>query len=206
MQQHIGNLTEIKQAETLLIYNKVVHRIIFVIGEQRLSAVSDEGTAFYFLQYDQRFREGTAVRCWVSAGLCVGIGFADDPREPIWDITELKDKAQANLNLKVGELHALYNAFDGETPQAYAIAVQLRRQHRDRTYPVGDKVCRCDVCASTFDLDSPRYTYRYDMAWCAVCGENVNFSLVDALPRARDERDELSWQDVQDRLKAKFGG
>ena len=209
MEVFTGPLTEIKQAETLLIWDKEVHRIRFSVQgfdgkPHKLAAVSDEGTAYYFLEYDQRFREGTAVRAYKLAGLCVGIGLADDDTEPTMDISELKDKAQDRLYFKRAELHALYHAFDSNSPQAYAIAVQLKRQHRDRSYAVSDKVCRCDACHATFELESPRYTYRFGTSRCARCEENVSFTRVDALPK--EETETLSLDEVQRRLSEKFGG
>ena len=127
-----GHLTRIEPAETLLISGKEVHRRLFhVQGEPRaIAAVSDEGTAYYSLQHDKRFEPDTPVRYYMAGGLCLAIRIANPAdskqRDPETDIETLKDMAQTNMMLSIGELHALFAQFPAESPQAYAIALQLR--------------------------------------------------------------------------------
>ena len=209
MQRYTGTLTKIKQTETLLIWDKEVQRIGFTVQQtdgtlQEMAAVSDEGTAYYFLEYDNRFRTGTEVRCYKEAGLCVGIALvSDDDREPITDIERLKDKAQDNLFLKAAELHALFHAFPADSPQAYAIAVQLKRQHRDRTYPIAERDAVCSTCRSELQV-SERHAYRFGKTRCDTCGKNVDFDLVQPIPREPSEPPP-SLDEIQAKLREKFG-
>ena len=209
MQRYTGTLTKIKQTETLLIWDKEVQRISFTVQQtdgtlQEMAAVSDEGTAYYFLEYDKRFRTGTAVRCYKEAGLCVGIALvSDDDREPITDIERLKDKAQDNLFLKAAELHALFHAFPADSPQAYAIAVQLKQRYRDRTYPIAERDAVCSTCRSELHV-SPRHAYRFGKTRCDTCGKNVDFDLVQPIPREPSEPPP-SLDEIQKKLKQKFG-
>ena len=128
-----GLLTRIEPSETLLISGKEVHRLLFhVQGEPRaIAAVSDEGTAYYSLQHDPRFLPDTRVRYYMAGGLCLAIRIAtpadSKQRDPETDIETLKDIAETNMMLSIGELHALFAQFPADSPQAYAIALQLRR-------------------------------------------------------------------------------
>lgn len=214
-----GKLTRIAQAETLLLGTQEVGRIEFALLTEdgqtaELYAISGEGTAFHTLEHDARFQVGTPVVCHVqrdSTGSLKATGIrlmntADASGAQEADIARLKDKAMQNMNMTQGELHALLSAFESDTPQYYAIAVQLRRQHRDRTVAIAEKVCRCQTCRATFELDSPRYTFAWGKTRCPQCHENVAFDLVDPLPSEPREPDkELTFEEIQRRLDAKFG-
>ena len=210
MQRYTGTLTKIKQTETLLIWDKEVQRISFTVQQtdgtlQNMVAVSDEGTAYYFLEYDKRFRIGTAVRCYKEAGLCVGIALvSDDDREPITDIERLKDKADDNLFLKAAELHALFHAFPADSPQAYAIAVQLKRQHRDRTYPIADRDAVCSTCRYRNCKVSERHAVPIWHNTLRHLRKNVDFDLVQPIPREPSEPPP-SFDEIQAKLREKFG-
>ena len=214
-----GKLSSIAQAETLLLGNQEVGRIEFAILTEdgktaELYAISGEGTAFHTLEYDARFQVGTPVVCYVQrdstrAPKATGVRLldtADASGAQETDIARLKDKAMRNINMRQGELHALLSAFAPDTPQHYAIAVQLRRQHRDRTVAIAEKVCRCQMCRATFELGSPRYAFAWGKSRCPQCDENVVFDLVDPLPsEPRASEEELTFEEVQRRLDEKFG-
>ena len=219
MKKVTGKLKNIGNTQSLLIYNREVELIEFQLttAEKTLTCFceSEKGTAYHTLQFDQRFRNGVVViaigtqRNETDALQVTALRLADTadvsgPQEA--DIAKLKDKAMANLALTRGELHALLGAFEANSPQAYAIAVQLRRQHSDKTLPIADKVCRCTQCKAVFELESPRHTYAWGKTRCNTCNENVSFDLVDPLPREAAESEKLDWQEVQRRLENRFGG
>ena len=203
-------LTKIEPVETLLIHGKEIHRILFhVKGKLRaIAAVSDEGTAYYSFQHDKRVRPDTPVDYYMGGGLCLAIRIhnpADSKqRDPETDIEKLKDSAQANMSLTIGELHALYAQFPSDSPQAYAIAVQLRRQHQDKSLQLGEYDAVCFECRTALNAD-PRYAFRFGKAHCYECKGNVPFTLVKPLPR-EPQKPPPSLEDVQRRLKEKFGG
>ena len=204
-----GLLTRIEPTETLLISGKEVHRRLFhVQGEPRaIAAVSDEGTAYYSLQHDKRFEPDTPVRYYMAGGLCLAIRIAtaedSKQRDPETDIETLKDIAATNLMLSIGELHALFAQFPAESPQAYAIALQLRRQHRDKSLPIGDYDAVCSQCKRTLTV-SPRHAYRIGTAHCAQCETYKAFDLVVPLP-SEAKPPPPSLEDLQERLKRRFG-
>ena len=214
-----GKLTKIAQAEMLLLGNQEVGRIEFAVLTEdgqttELYAISGEGTAFHTLEHDARFQIGIPIVCHVqrdTAGALKVTGIrridaANVSGAQETDIARLKDKAMRNLNMTQGELHTLLSVFEPDTPQHYAIAVQLRRQHRDRTVAIAEKVCRCQQCRATFELDSPRHTFAWGKARCYRCNENVAFDLVDPLPREPREPDkEMTFEEIQRRLDEKFG-
>ena len=202
-----GLLTRIDPSETLLISGKEVHRLLFHIqGEPRaIAAVSDEGTAYYALQHDQRFREGTAVDYYMAGGLCLAIRIAttadSKQRDPETDIETLKVIAATNMMLSIGALHALFAQFPAESPQAYAIALQLRRQHRDKSLPLGDYDAVCSVCKRTLTV-SPRHAYRIGTAYCASCETYKAFDRVAPLPS--EAKHPPSFEEIQARLNHRF--
>ena len=215
-----ARLTQIKQTETLLIGTQEVEQIHFCLTlddatETQCYAVSDDGTAYHTLQTDASFRVGVKVICITSEAEPTGIrkatglrlfDTADASGKQETEIARLKDKAMQNMNLTRGELHALLASFDSDSPQHYALAIQLKRQHRDKTVAIAEKVCRCTRCKSVFELDSPRYTFAWGKTRCPKCNDNVNFDTVDPLPREPAEKEELDWQEMQRRLKSRFGG
>lgn len=211
-----GKLLNIKQAETLLLDGQEVGSVSFQVQTETETvdayALAPDGTAFHTLENNPRFRNGVDVKI---TGAETELGFKvltirldqpDASGAPVADIQSLKDRAMRNINLAQGELHALLSAFEEGTPQHYAIAVQLRRQHRDRTVAIADKVCRCRRCRATFELTSPHYTFAWGTSRCPQCKENVAFDLVDPLPREATDAKELDWQEMQKRIQARFGG
>ena len=212
-----GKLLKIRQAELLLLDGEEVGSIGFQIQTETETidayALASEGTAFHTLENNPRFRNGVGVKL---TGEKTEIGFkvltirfddaADASGAAIADIQALKDRAMKNMNMTQGELHALLAAFESDTPQHYAIAVQLRQQHRDETVAISEKVCRCQKCRATFELDSPRYTYGWGKSRCPQCEENVAFDLVDPLPRESTKSEVPDWQEMQKRLQDRFGG
>lgn len=211
-----GKLLNIKQAEMLLLDDKEVGNVAFQIqaetGTIEAYALASEGTAFHTLENDTRLRAGIGVKV---TGAQTEIGFKVLTIRPsyiksrgaaIADIEVLKNRAMHNMNLAKGELHALLSIFPPDSPQHYAIAVQLRRHHGDKTVAIAEKVCRCQQCRSTFELDSPRYTFAWGKTRCPQCHENVEFDLVDPLPREKDKTETLSFEEIQKRLKERFGG
>lgn len=210
-----GKLLNIQQAEMLLLDGKEIGSIGFQVQTDSETleayALASDGTAYHTLESNPRFRDGVAVKITgdeTEIGfkvLTIRLGDIGAHRTAISDIQALKDRAMQNLRMTQGELHALLSAFEPGTPQHYAIAVQLRRQHRDKTIAIAEKVCRCRECRATFELDSPRHTYAWGEARCPKCDENVRFDLVDPLPRETTKSDNLDWQDVRKRLRAQFG-
>ena len=216
--ERIGRLTEIQQAETLLLDNKEIGRIDFTLTleskkAQQMYALEGDGTAYHTLESDARFRIGIALICQVvedQEGQLKTVGVrlqdtADASGKQETDIARLKDKAMRNMSLTRGELHALHAAFDPQSPQACAIAVQLKRQHGDTTLAISEKVCLCVKCRATFELDSPRYTFGWGKTRCPKCGKNVNFDVVDPLPREPVEEVSHSVEEVMKRIREKFG-
>lgn len=212
-----GKLLNIGQSEMLLFDGEEIGSIGFQIQTETETmdayALASDGTAYHTLENNPRFRTGVDVKITgeqtESGFKALTIRFDKDDASgtAIANIQVLKDRAMQNMNLTQGELHALLSAFEPDTPQHYAIAVQLRRQHRDRTVAIAEKVCRCSECRATFELDSPRYTYTWGTTRCPECDKNVAFDLVDPLPReTKPETEELSWQEINRRLEAKFGG
>ena len=219
MKKLTGQLQNIGNVQTLLIYNREVELIEFQLttDEKTLTCFceSEEGTAFATLQSDGRYRNGIAVvatgtqRNETDAFKVEAFRLADTAHPSLdaeTDIAKLKDKAMQNLSMTQGELHALLDTFDPNSPQAYAIAVQLRRQHGDKTLPIADKVCRCTQCKAVFELESPRHTYAWGKTRCNTCNENVSFDLVDPLPREATESENLDLQEVLRQLEDRFGG
>ena len=115
------------------------------------------------------------------------------------DIKDLIAKAQKNLTLKKAELYQLLAAFDESTPQHYAIALQLRRACRDTSEAtqIAEKICCCQQCRQTFSVTSPKFTFNFGKSYCNKCDANVDFDLVDPLPRDTEE--------VQKRIQERFG-
>lgn len=210
-----GTLLNIKQAETLLLDGAEVGRIGFRIQTETETinayALASDGTAYHTLEHTPRFRAGVGVKI---TGVETEIGLKvltirldqdDASGTAVADIQVLKDRAMRNMNMTRGELHALLAAFSPDSPQHYAIAIQLRRQHRDRTVAIAEKVCRCQACRATFELDSPRYTYTWGKSRCPHCEENVAFDLVEPLPK-EDTKPKPDWQEMQKRIRDRFGG
>ena len=211
----VGKLLNIKQAETLLLEGQEVGSIGFQIQTETQTinayALASDGTAYHALENNLRFRGGVGVKITgekTSTGfkaLTIRLDQPDASGAVISDIQALKARAMQNINLAQGELHALLSALEEGTPQHYAIAVQLRRQHRDRTVAIADKVCRCEQCRGTFELDSPRYTFAWGKSRCPQCKKNVAFDLVEPLPR-EDTDSKPDWHEMQKRIQDRFGG
>ena len=218
METITGRLTEIMQSETLLLDAQEVGRIDFTLTledgrHKSLYAIAGDGTAYHTLETDVRIRIGLTVICQAATDRdghfkAFGIRLHDTAavsRKQETDIEKLKSKAMQSLTLTRGELHALHAEFDPNSPQAYAVAVQLKRQHRDTLLVISEKVCRCAKCQATFELDSPRYTYAWGKTRCPKCNENVNFDLVDPLPSEPKHQETLSVEETLKRIREKFG-
>lgn len=210
-----GEIIEIKQAETMLLVGEV-GAIEFSIdtgqNELTLLALETDGTAFHTLQNDARFRPGERVIAFLKGARCVGLRLdtadVSKTKTKETDIAKLKDRAMRNLHMAIGDCYALLNAFDANSVQAYAIALHLKQrgERTDQVLSIADQDAVCNSCKSTLHI-SPRRAYAFSDNFCNSCNANVKFTLREPLPRERDEaRENLSWQEVQERIKAKFGG
>ena len=211
-QETRGTLTGIRQAESLQIEDQEVHHIEFAVETVsrvvRLTASSDEGTAFATLQNDERFRAGTPVIAYHTGRLCVGLQL-DQPQHaktPVeTDIERLKDKAMSNLHLKRGELYTLLDAFDPDSVQAYAIARQLKLsgEKTDKVLAIADKDAVCSDCRTRMHV-SPRHAYRFGNSYCKTCDDNVSFDLLAPIP-TDTPKEVPSLDEIKRRLKERFG-
>ena len=183
-----------------------------------VTARTDTGTAFYALLHDENFAEGCVC-------LATGYLLSDDVSYPKFiaetlhrgtshqnlviessmeSLDTLKAKAQGNLYMGKAALFKLLDSFDQGSPQHYALALQLRRQHQDRSSEteVAEKETVCQECRTALHIDN-KYAYNFGKARCNTCQRNMPFDLVDPLPR--EETEPLSFEEVQKRLKERFG-
>ena len=160
----IGQLEDINEPEDSLIDGKEVREIAFRIStENELSlaaaATTEDGTAFYALMHDPLFNEGCTVRAtgylanieghtvFVVQELQRGTSHANlmIGSETVETIEQLKAKAQGNLFMKKAALFKLLDNFTEGSPQHYALAQQLRQQHKDKSEAtaIAEKVAVC---------------------------------------------------------------
>ena len=213
MHKLTGTLTEIQQAESLLIEGREVQHIHFAVTSagsmsHRFVAASNDGTAFATLQNDPRYRPGVAVSLRHHRRICVGIRLlrADGGEKDIeTDIERLKNRAQRNLMLPKGELYALLDAFDADSVQAYALALHLKQQGEktENVLALTDKNAVCSECKQEVHV-SPRRAYAWGDTFCNSCEKNVQFNLLEPIPREKAEPPP-SLEEIQEQLKKRFG-
>ena len=218
----IGRLENLSDPLDLLLEDSEVQQFDFAIHADcglvlSANARTDVGSAFHALATDARFQEGARVMATgyligdpvtlIAEALAVETSHDSLQIEQV-DLQPLLAKAQQNFALKKAELFQLLEAYDAGTPQHYAVAVQLRRAHRDRSEAtaIAEKVCRCSECRKVFSLDSPRFTFNFGKVHCNSCMQNVGFDLVDPLPSEPHEPEEkMTFEEIQKRLDDKFG-
>lgn len=218
----IGQLENISEPEDSLIDGKEVREIAFDIttecGLQLFaSATTEDGTAFYALMHDPCFNEGCTARCtghlanieghtvFVVQELRRGTSHANLVIESdIETLEQLKTKAQDNLYMEKAALFKLLDNFTEDSPQHYALAKQLRQQHHDKSEATAaaEKVTVCSSCRSEIHI-SNRHAYNFGQGFCNQCERNVDFDLLDPIPR--EETESMSLEEVQRRLQEKFG-
>lgn len=119
-------------------------------------------------------------------------------------LEQLKAKAQANLLMRKAALFKLLDNFTEGSPQHYALAQQLRQQHKDRSEAtaIAEKVAVCSNCRAEV-LVSNKRAYNFGQTFCNRCEGNFDFDLLDPIPR--EETEAMSLEEVQRRLQEKFG-
>lgn len=222
----VGTLVDVEGPDSTLIHTgdteKEIHEYFFSITDEsglRLPAEANSanGTAFYALKHDPLFREGHTCRATgYLANLhghtvfCVqelqrGTSHANLVIDPLsLTLEQLKDKAQDNLYMGKAALFKLLDSFSVGTPQHYVLALQIRRQHHDKSEDtaVAEKDAVCENCKTQLYINL-RYAYRFGKAHCQTCERNVAFDLVDPIPR--ETKEPLSFDEIQARLKQRFG-
>lgn len=218
----IGQLEDISEPDDSLIDGREVQEIAFrITTENKLSlaaaATTEDGTAFYALMHDPLFSEGRTARCtgyladieghtvFVVQELNRGTSHANLVIEStVETLGELKAKAQGNLFMGKAALFKLLDNFTEGSPQHYALAKQLRQQHRDKseTTAIAEQVAVCSGCRSEVQV-SNKHAYNFGQAFCPKCEGNVDFDLLDPIPR--EETEPMSFEEVQRRLQEKFG-
>ena len=100
-------------------------------------------------------------------------------------------------------LFKLLDNFTEGSPQHYALAKQLRQQHKDPSEATAsaEKVAVCERCRSEVNV-SNKHAYNFGQAFCNRCEGNVDFDLLDPIPR--EETEPMSLEEVQRRLQEKF--
>ena len=208
-----GTLTDIQQAETLLL-NQEVGAIECTVdtdaGPIVLLALDTDGTAYWTLQNDPRFRKGVRVIAFRKGARCVALRL-DTPNQHgkllETDIGRLKDKAMQSLAMPKGELYALLNAFDADSIQAFAIALYLKQQgeRTERVLEIADKDALCSDCKSTLHV-SPRRAYAFSDTFCQKCSANVTFTLAEPIPGEIPTEPPRSLEEILAKLQKKFKG
>lgn len=101
-------------------------------------------------------------------------------------------------------LFCLLDNFSVGTPQHYVLAVQLRRQHADRSREtsIAEQVPVCEVCRAEVRFDV-RYAYNFGKAFCDRCAKNVGFKLLVPIPH--EAKAPMSLEEIHRKLREKFG-
>ena len=101
-------------------------------------------------------------------------------------------------------LFKLLDNFSEGTPQHYAIAVQLRRQHNDRSREteIAEMQAVCSDCKTERHIDL-RYAYNFGTVRCNACRRNMPFDLVQPLPR--EQTQPMSLEEIQRKIRERFG-
>ena len=218
----IGQLEDISDPDDSLIDGKEVREIAFrITTENEISleaaATTEDGTAFYALMHDPLFSEGCTARCtgylanieghtvFVVQELHRGTSHANLVIESdVETLEQLKSKAQANLFMRKAALFKLLDNFTEGSPQHYALAKQLRQQHKDTSEAtaVAEKVAVCSSCRSELQVRN-KHAYNFGQTFCNPCEETADFDLLDPIPR--EETEPISFADIQRRLQEKFG-
>lgn len=220
----IGHIENVSEPLDLLLGEQEIRQIEFELTADcglslDATARTDTGTAFYALLHDKNFGEGCVCRAvgyllsydgsypkFVTETLQRGTSHQNLVIDSIsLTLEQLKDKAQSNLYMGKAALFKLLDNFTEGSPQHYAIACQLRRQHQDRSeateIALWDAVCA--ACKTEMHVDI-RYAYRFGKARCNDCGKNQPFNLVQPIPR-EPQAPPPSLEEVQRRLKERFG-
>ena len=218
----IGQLEDISETDDSLIDGKEVREIAFRITTKNelsleAAATTEDGTAFYALMHDPLFSKGCTVRCtgylanieghtvFVVEELQRGTSHANLVIESaVETLEQLKAKAQSNLFMPKADLFKLLDNFIEGSPQHYALAKQLRQQHQDKSEvtAIAEKVTVCSNCRSDIHV-SNKHVYNFGQAFCSKCDRDVDFDLLDPIPR--EDTEPMSFEEVQRRLQEKFG-
>ena len=218
----IGQLEDISEPDDSLIDGKEVREIAFRITSENefslaAAATTEDGTAFYALMHDPLFSAGCTARCtgyladieghtvFVVQELKRGTSYANLVIEStIETLDELKAKAQGNLYMEKAALFKLLDNFTEGSSQHYALAKQLRQQYQDKSEAtaIAEKVAVCSSCRAEIQV-SNKHAYNFGQAFCNRCEGNVNFDLLDPIPREKTKP--MNLEEVQRRLQEKFG-
>lgn len=183
------------------------------------TAATNNGTAFYALFHDPLFAEGTKTHATgylipqhgIGAPLFIVQILKRGTTHQTLAITsdvqtaeELASAAQSNLYMDKAALFKLLDTCEPGSPQHYAIATQLRRQHQDRSpeTEIAEKEAVCNTCKAAIFINT-RYVYRFSNDYCDTCRTNRPFDLVDPIP-PEEKAPPLPLEEVMKRLEERF--